>query len=247
MKLDGKVALVTGASRGIGRSVAIELASHGALVYVNYSASDEKALETVKEIEKLGGKGKAVKFSVENFDLVDKSIKMIIASEGKIDILVNNAGIARDNLLMRMKEADFDRIINVNLKGVFNCTKSVVRGMIKQKQGRIINISSVVGEMGNAGQSVYSASKAGIIGFTKSCARELAPRGITANAVAPGFILTDMTEMLSEEVRESYLKDIPIGRFGEANDIAWIVSFLCSEKSSYITGQVFRVNGGMYM
>lgn len=247
MKIDGKVALVTGASRGIGRGIALTLASAGAIVYVNYSASSDGADETVSLIEENGGRGKKVKFDVSRLADVEESVNEILDSSGKIDILVNNAGIARDTLLMRLKEEDLQAVIEINLKGTLNCTRAVIKSMIKNRSGRLVNISSVVGEMGNAGQSVYSASKAGIIGFTKSVARELAPRGITANVVSPGFIVTDMTEALPESLRETYLKDIPLGRFGEPDDIAWMVLYLCSDYSSYITGQVFRVNGGMYM
>lgn len=247
MKLDGKVALVTGASRGIGRAIALTLATAGAFVYVNYSASSDGADKTVSLIEEQGGKGKKVKFDVSRHGDVEESVKGILEASGEIDILVNNAGIARDTLLMRVKEEDLQAVFDINLKGVLNCTRAVIKSMIKNRSGRLVNISSVVGEMGNAGQSIYSASKAGIIGFTKSVARELAPRNVTANVVSPGFIMTDMTETLPENLREAYLKDIPLGRFGKPDDIGWMVLFLCSDYSSYITGQVFRVNGGMYM
>ncbi len=247
MILNDKIALVTGASRGIGRAIALSLAKAGAFVYVNYSASADEADKTVSLIEEQGGRGQKTGFNVATPADVEGAVQTILDEKGKIDILVNNAGIARDTLLMRVKEEDLDAVFAVNLKGIFHCTRAVIKSMIKNRQGKIVNISSVVGEMGNAGQSVYSATKAGIIGFTRSVARELAPRGITANVVSPGFIITEMTEGLPDSVREAYLKDIPLGRFGGPDDIASMVLFLCSDQSSYVTGQVFRVNGGMYM
>jgi 3-oxoacyl-[acyl-carrier protein] reductase len=247
VKLEGKDALVTGASRGIGRAVAFHLATAGAFVYVNYSTSEAEADKTVALIEEQGGRAEKVKCDVASPDDVEGAIKRILDAKGKIDILVNNAGISRDTLLMRVKEEDYHAVFDINVKGVLICTRAVIKSMIKNRSGRVVNISSVVGEMGNAGQSVYSASKAGIIGFTKSIAREVAPRGITVNVVSPGFIVTDMTDGLPDSQKEAYLKDIPLGRFGDPEDVARMVLFLCTDHSSYITGQVFRVNGGMYM
>ncbi|MDH3258044.1 MAG: 3-oxoacyl-[acyl-carrier-protein] reductase [Deltaproteobacteria bacterium] len=247
MKLEGKDALVTGASRGIGRAVAFHLATAGAFVYVNYSTSEAEADKTVALIEEQGGRAEKVKCDVASPNDVEGAIKRILDAKGKIDILVNNAGISRDTLLMRVKEEDYHAVFDINVKGVLICTRAVIKSMIKNRSGRVVNISSVVGEMGNAGQSVYSASKAGIIGFTKSIAREVAPRGITVNVVSPGFIVTDMTDGLPDSQKEAYLKDIPLGRFGDPEDVARMVLFLCTDHSSYITGQVFRVNGGMYM
>lgn len=245
--LEGKVALVTGASRGIGRSIALELASQGADVAVNYAGSEAAAREVADEIVKLGRRAIVVQANVANASEAEAMVKQTIDELGKLDILVNNAGITRDNLLMRMKEEEFDDVIAINLKGVFNCTKAVTRPMMKARGGRIINISSVVGVMGNPGQANYVAAKAGVIGMTKSVARELASRGITVNAVAPGFIETDMTSILGDDTKESLLSQIPLGRLGKPQDIADIVSFVASEKASYITGQVFHVDGGMYM
>ncbi|MFS0782339.1 3-oxoacyl-[acyl-carrier-protein] reductase [Bacillus sp. 1P06AnD] len=245
--LKGKVAIVTGASRGIGRAIALELASRGAAVVVNYAGSEEKALQVLKEIKDGGGEGLAIRCDVSNSDEVASMIKTVLEAFGRIDILVNNAGVTRDNLLMRMKEDEWDAVINTNLKGVFLCTKSVTRTMMKQRQGRIINVASVVGISGNAGQANYVAAKAGVIGFTKSTAKELAARGITVNAVAPGFISTDMTEQLPEEVRQSMLGQIPLARFGQPEDIAKVVAFLASEDSSYMTGQTLTIDGGMVM
>jgi len=247
VKLEAKVALVTGGSRGIGRDIALRLASRGAYVCVNCSASVAEGEKTVEMIRHAGGDASLFSFDVSKLSQVEESVGKILEEKGKIDILVNNAGISRDNLLLRLKEDDFDRVIDVNLKGVFNCTKSVVKSMIKNRSGKIVNITSVVGEMGNAGQSIYSASKAGIIGFTKSVAREVAPRGITVNAVSPGFIITHMTESLPEKVREGYLKGIPLNRLGEVEDVSWAVLYLVSERASYVTGQILGVNGGMYM
>jgi 3-oxoacyl-[acyl-carrier protein] reductase len=245
--LEGSVALVTGASRGIGKAIAISLAEAGADVVVNYAGSEEAASEVVKQIEALGRKSFKIKADVGVSAQVDDMVKQVIDAFGKIDILVNNAGITRDNLLMRMKEEEFDQVIHTNLKGVFNCIKAVTRSMMKQRSGRIINISSVVGVLGNAGQANYVAAKAGVIGLTKSAARELATRGITVNAVAPGFIETDMTDKLSEDMREQLLTQIPLMRLGQPEDIARIVRFLASGDSSYMTGQTLHVDGGMYM
>lgn len=247
MKLLGKVALVTGASRGIGRDIAIELAKAGANVAVNYAGSEARANEVVQEIQSLGREAFAVQCDVANADSVAEMVKQTIDRWGSLDILVNNAGITRDNLIMRMKEDEWDDVINTNLKGVFLCTKAVTRQMMKQKSGRIINISSVVGESGNAGQANYVAAKAGVIGLTKTTAKELAPRGITVNAVAPGFITTDMTDKLTDEIKEGMLKMIPLAKFGEPKDIANAVTFLASDDSRYITGQTIHVNGGMVM
>ncbi|NLP50593.1 3-oxoacyl-[acyl-carrier-protein] reductase [Bacillus sp. RO1] len=245
--LKGKTAVVTGASRGIGRAVALELAEQGANVVVNYSGSEAKAYEVVEAIKELGCEAIAVRCNVGNMEDVQAMMKEALTQFGTIDILVNNAGITRDNLLMRMKEDEWDDVININLKGVFNATKAVTRQMMKQRSGRIINIASIVGVMGNAGQANYVAAKAGVIGLTKSTARELASRHITVNAIAPGFITTDMTDKLTEEVKAEMLKQIPLARFGEAKDIASVVSFLASEKSAYITGQTLHVDGGMVM
>jgi 3-oxoacyl-[acyl-carrier protein] reductase len=245
--LSGKVALVTGASRGIGRAVALGLAKQGANVVVNYAGSEAKANEVVDEIKGMGREAMAIQGNVADSDSVTAMIKETVKQFGSLDILVNNAGITRDNLIMRMKEEDWDAVINTNLKGVFNCTKAVSRQMMKQKGGRIINIASVVGICGNAGQANYVAAKAGVIGLTKSTAKEFAPRNITVNAIAPGFIVTDMTDELTEEVKQEMLKQIPLTRFGGAEDIANAVSFLASDESGYITGQTIQVDGGMVM
>ncbi|AMA72633.1 MULTISPECIES: 3-oxoacyl-ACP reductase FabG [Aneurinibacillus] len=245
--LKGKVALVTGASRGIGRAIALELARQGADVAVNYAGNEAAAREVADEIVKLGRRAIVVKANVANAGEVDAMVKRTLDELGKLDILVNNAGITRDNLLMRMKEEEFDEVIATNLKGVFNCMKAVTRPMMKARTGRIINISSVVGVMGNAGQANYVAAKAGVIGMTKSAARELASRNITVNAVAPGFIDTDMTVVLGDEAKQALLHQIPLSRPGKPEDIAHIVAFIASDKADYITGQVFHVDGGMYM
>ncbi|WP_318504825.1 3-oxoacyl-[acyl-carrier-protein] reductase [Bacillus sp. T3] len=247
MKLQGKAVLVTGASRGIGREIALELARQGANVAVNYSGSEARALEVVAEIQALGCEAFAVQCDVANSDSVTEMVKSAIERFGKLDILVNNAGITRDNLLMRMKDDEWDSVINTNLKGVFLCTKAVTRQMMKQRSGRIINIASIVGVSGNPGQANYVAAKAGVIGLTKTAAKELASRGITVNAVAPGFITTDMTDKLTEEVKEAMLSQIPLARFGEPGDIAKVVTFLASEDSRYMTGQTLHVDGGMVM
>lgn len=247
MDLNGKVALVTGAGRGIGREIALTLAGYGATVIVNYNGSEEKAEEVVGKIKEAGGKAEVIRCNVAEFDRSKELIDQVIKSYGKLDILVNNAGITRDNLIMKMSEADFDDVIAVNLKGAFNCIRHASRQMLKQRGGRIINISSVSGVMGNAGQANYCASKAGIIGLTKSVARELGSRGITSNCVAPGFIKTEMTDVLSEDVKQSMGEQIPLKRFGETRDIAEAVAFLASDSASYITGQVLQVDGGMAM
>ncbi|MBP3038309.1 3-oxoacyl-[acyl-carrier-protein] reductase [Bacillaceae bacterium Marseille-Q3522] len=247
MKLNDKIALVTGASRGIGREIALELARQGADVAVNYAGSEEKANEVVKEIQGIGRKAIAVRCDVSSSESVAVMVKETVSQFGKIDILVNNAGITRDNLLMRMKEADWDAVINTNLKGVFLCTKAVTRQMMKQRSGRIINISSIVGVSGNAGQANYVAAKAGVIGLTKTTAKELAARNITVNAIAPGFISTEMTDQLTDELQKTMLTQIPLGRFGNPSDVANAVVFLAGDESSYITGQTIHVDGGMVM
>lgn len=247
MILAGKFALVTGASRGIGREIALELARQGANVAVNYAGSEAKANEVVDEIKALGRDAFTVKCDVANSEEVTEMVKTTVDRFGRLDILVNNAGITRDNLLMRMKEEEWDDVINTNLKGVFLSTKAVTRQMMKQRVGRIINIASVVGVSGNPGQANYVAAKAGVIGLTKTTAKELASRNITVNAIAPGFITTDMTDQLSEEVKAEMLKQIPLARLGEPKDIAKITAFIASDDSAYITGQTFHVNGGMVM
>ena len=245
--LSGKVALVTGASRGIGRHIALSLAEAGADVAVNYAGNEAKAQEVVDEIKSLGRRAFAVRANVASFAEVEAMVRQVTKEFGRLDILVNNAGITRDNLLMRMKEDDWDAVIETNLKGVFNGVKAVSRTMMKQRSGRIINLSSVVGVMGNAGQANYAASKAGIIGLTKSAARELASRGITVNAIAPGFIETDMTAKLEEETQKQLISQIPLGRLGQPQDVARVVRFLASDDAAYITGQTLHVDGGMAM
>lgn len=247
MKLDGKTAIVTGASRGIGRSIALALASQGANVVVNYAGSVDRANEVVEEIKKMGRGSLSIQGDVSDSDAVSQMVKETIDTFGSLDILVNNAGITKDNLLMRMKENEWDDVINTNLKGVFLCTKAVTRQMMKQRNGRIINITSIVGVTGNPGQANYVAAKAGVIGFTKTTAKELAQRNITVNAVAPGFITTDMTDKLSDDVKNAMLGQIPLGKFGNPEDIANAVIFLASDESSYITGQTLHIDGGMYM
>lgn len=242
-----KVALVTGSGKGIGKEIALELARGGAKCVINYASSAAGAEEVVKEIQSMGGDAYAYKCDVSKYEEVEKMIADVLEHYGRIDILVNNAGITKDNLMLKMSEADFEAVIDINLKGAFNCTKAVTKPMMKQRYGRIINITSVVGEIGNAGQVNYAASKAGLIGMTKSAARELASRNITVNAVAPGFIRTDMTDVLSDSVKEQLLNQIPMKKLGETADIANAVCFLADEKASYITGQVLSVNGGMAM
>ncbi|UFU00994.1 3-oxoacyl-[acyl-carrier-protein] reductase [Radiobacillus kanasensis] len=245
--LQEKVALVTGGSRGIGKAIAIELAKQGASVAVNFSGNEQKAQEVVKEVEKLGQKAIKIKADVSSEADVKEMIKTVTDTFGRLDILVNNAGITRDNLLMRMKEEEFDKVIQTNLKGVFLTTKAVTRQMMKQKSGRIINIASVVGVSGNPGQANYVAAKAGVIGLTKTTAKELASRNILVNAIAPGFIETDMTDKLSEEQRSGMLELIPLAKLGAAEDVAKVVRFLASDDANYITGQTIHVDGGMVM
>ncbi|MFP3322128.1 3-oxoacyl-[acyl-carrier-protein] reductase [Planococcus sp. SIMBA_160] len=246
-KLTGKTAIITGASRGIGAAIARRFAEEGANIVVNYSGSQDKAEAVVAEIEQAGGKAIAVKANVADADAVKSLADAAMKEFGSIDILVNNAGITRDNLMMRMKEDEWDDVINTNLKGVFLCTKAVTRQMMKQRAGRIVNIASIVGVMGNAGQANYVAAKAGVIGLTKTTARELASRGITANAVAPGFITTDMTEKLGDDVQASMLAQIPLARFGAPEDVANAALFLASDEANYVTGQTLHLDGGMVM
>ncbi|HMM21419.1 MAG TPA: 3-oxoacyl-[acyl-carrier-protein] reductase [Selenomonadales bacterium] len=247
MLLGGKVAIITGSSRGIGRAVAVGLAKAGAKVVINY-AGNRAAAEAVAETVKAGG-GEAVlcQGDVSKAEIAEELVKTAMEAFGRVDILVNNAGITRDGLLIRMKEEDWDAVLTTNLKGVFNCTKAAARVMMKQKSGKIINMASVIGQMGNAGQANYAAAKAGVIGFTKATARELASRGITANAVAPGFILTDMTAAIPEQAKEEHAKQIPLGRAGTPEDVAAAVLFLASDAANYITGQTINVDGGMVM
>ncbi|KGR73860.1 3-oxoacyl-[acyl-carrier-protein] reductase [Ureibacillus sinduriensis] len=246
-KLNGKTAVVTGASRGIGRAIALQLAAEGANVVVNFSGSEQKASEVVQEIQNIGSQAIAVQANISDSESVQQLMNAAIEQFGAIDVLVNNAGITRDNLLMRMKEDEWDEVINTNLKGVFLCTKAVTRQMMKQRAGRIINISSIVGVMGNAGQANYVAAKAGVIGLTKTTARELASRNILVNAIAPGFISTEMTDTLPEDVRSSMLTQIPLAKLGNPEDVAKAVVFLASDDASYMTGQTLHIDGGMYM
>ena len=247
MNLNNKVALITGGSRGIGKEIALELAENGVNIVISYVNNMEKATAVIDEIISYGVKAMAVCADVSVEEDVLHMIKTVEEEFGTIDILVNNAGITKDNLIIRMKEEDWDSVMDVNLKGTFLCTKAVSRIMMKKRYGKIINITSVVGIMGNAGQSNYSASKAGVIGFTKSMAKELASRGIRVNAIAPGFIETDMTEVLKDEIKDTMLKAIPLNSFGNPKDIANLVVFLASERSDYITGQIINVDGGMVM
>ena len=245
--MEGKVAVVTGASRGIGKAIAVKLASKGATVVINYNGSRERAEEVKNEVESAGGKAVIIQCNVADFDACKEFIETVIKEQGRIDILVNNAGITKDGLLMKMSEEDFDAVLDTNLKGAFHTIQAVSRQMLKQRSGRIVNISSVVGVSGNAGQANYSASKAGIIGLTKSAAKELASRGITVNAIAPGMIETDMTADLADKVKDEMMKQIPLKRFGQAEDVANAAAFLVSDEAAYITGQVLHVDGGMVM
>ncbi len=245
--LKGKIALVTGASRGIGRGIALRLAEEGATVVVNYNHSAEAAADVVATIESAGGQAVAMQADVSQFASAQALVKQVKKQFGHLDILVNNAGTTRDNLLLLMKEAEWDTVIETNLKSVYNCSKAAARFMIKQRSGRIINITSVVGLVGQAGQTNYAASKAGIIGFTKSLAREIGSRNVTVNAVAPGLVLTALTTVLPEEARQQIIDDTPLGRIGNAEDIAAAVSFLASDDASFITGHVLSVDGGLAM
>lgn len=245
--LNGKSALVTGASRGIGRAIAIELGKQGANVAVNYAGSESKAEEVVQELKAQGVKAFKIQADVSNEDQVKAMIKETVSQFGAIDILINNAGITKDNLLMRMKEEEFDDVINTNLKGVFLTTKVIARQMMKQRSGKIVNVSSIVGVSGNPGQANYVAAKSGVIGLTKTTAQEFASRNIQVNAVAPGFIATEMTDVLSDEQKEAMLNLIPLKKFGQAEDVAKVVRFLASNDADYLTGQTIHVDGGMVM
>lgn len=245
--LSGKCAVITGATRGIGREIALKYASLGANIVINYRSSDAEAIELKEELEKLGVNTLIIKADVSDFEQASNLINEAKNTFGRIDILVNNAGITKDTLIIRMTEEDFDRVIEVNLKGAFNCLRAVSPIMLKQKNGKIINMSSVVGVLGNPGQVNYCASKAGVIGMTKSLARELGSRNITVNAIAPGFIDTDMTKVLTEEQKKSMLTQVPLKRLGSTEDVANLAAFLASEQSNYITGQVISVDGGMAM
>lgn len=247
MDLTGQVAVVTGGSRGIGRAVCLRLGALGATVVINYVSRPDAAQETAAEVEKAGGKAALAQFNVADSAAVDAAFKKILETHGRIDVLVNNAGITRDGLFMKMKEADWDLVLDTNLKGAFNCIKAVNRPMMKQRSGAIISITSVIGFAGNAGQANYSAAKAGLIGLTRSLAKELASRNIRVNGVAPGYIDTDMTKDLPESVKEIILSEIPLRSMGAADDVAAAVAFLASEDARYITGQFIHVNGGMYM
>ena len=240
-----KIAVVTGASRGIGKAIALRLAKDGYKVIINYNGSETAALEVKAQIEQMGAQADTMQCNVADFESCQKFVERVIAENGRIDVLVNNAGITRDGLLMRMSEEDFDQVLDTNLKGTFHMIRFVSRYMLKQKSGRIVNMASVVGVAGNAGQANYAASKAGVIGLTKTAAKELASRGITVNAIAPGFIETDMTDVLSDSVKENSRKQIPLGKFGKPEDVAAAAAFLVSEDARYITGQVLHVDGGM--
>lgn len=247
MSLNDQVALVTGGSRGIGRAIVLALGARGAYVAINYHSNQLAAEATLNQLRGQGGLGELCRFDVASESETDDAVQKIVDRHKKIDILINNAGMTSDNLLLRLKPEDWDKVIGTNLKGTIVCTKAVCRGMVRQRYGRIINLSSVVGQMGNAGQSLYAASKAGIIGFTKALAREVASRQITANVVAPGFIETDMTSRLPVKLQEEFLRSIPLARFGTCEEVAEMVAFLAGPGAGYITGQVMNVNGGVYM
>jgi len=247
MSLQGKIAMVTGGSRGIGREVALRLAAQGAKVYINYVSRPDAAEETVRAAIAAGGQAEALRFDVADGEAVTAAFKTVLDNDGRLDILVNNAGITRDGLLMKMKEEDWDQVISTNLKGVFLCMKAACRPMMKQRAGRIVTITSVIGFTGNAGQANYAAAKAGLIGLTKSMARELASRGITVNAVAPGYIDTDMTRDLPSEIKERIMAEIPLGTLGTAADVAGAVGYLVADEARYVTGHCLHVNGGMFM
>jgi 3-oxoacyl-[acyl-carrier protein] reductase len=247
MILLGKTAVVTGGSRGIGRAIVLKLAEMGANIVVNYASAPQKAEEVVALVKEMGREAIAIQANVSDSDAIQKMMQAVEEKFSTIDILINNAGITKDTLLMKMKDEDWDQVMEINLKGTFNCTKAVTRKMMKQRSGKIVNLASVVGVMGNAGQANYAASKAGIIGFTKSVAKELATRGINVNAVAPGFIQTEMTDVLSDEVKDAMMGNIPMKQLGTPEDVANVVAFLCSDDAKYITGQVLHVDGGMVM
>lgn len=247
MILEGQIAVVTGGSRGIGRAVSIRLAKEGAKVIINYITNEDSATETLREIEARGGKAEILRFDVSSFEKVQQVFRGVLDEHKRIDILVNNAGITRDNLFVRMKEVEWSRVLEINLSGSFNCCRAAAKSMMRRKTGKIVNISSIAGEMGNPGQANYSASKAGLIGLTKSLSRELANWGIRVNAIAPGYIETEMTEGLTEKVKEEVLKAIPLARFGKPDDVAEAVLFLVSNRSDYITGHTLNLSGGLYI
>ena len=247
MTVKNKIAVVTGGSRGIGRAISVRLGRMGCYVWVNYVSRSEAAEETLELVRQAGGDGQAVQFDVADFDQVQSAFKSIVAESSSIDILVNNAGITRDGLVAMMKESDWDAVLDTNLKGAFSCAKAAFRPMMKKRWGRIVNISSIIGFSGNGGQVNYTAAKAGMVGLTKSLAREFASRKITVNCVAPGYIVTEMTQELDESVKEKMLSEIPLAALGEADDVAAAVEYLVSEQAGYVTGQTIHVNGGMYM